>query len=834
MEKNDNTQSKERLKQESIVPTRVRDRTEGLRPLLGLGLVLGLALGLALGLGLRLGIGLGLVLGLGIAKFGLGLGLGLYRGDVDVKKTIELLEQELKTAKEAGDSSKEKEAYANLFNAYREHGRLEDALELCKQQLNTAKEAKDKTQERRAYANFGNIYRSLDNFQKAIEYHKKELETAKELKDTEGEIDAYGNLGTDHHCIGNFQEAIEWHRRELQKADEACDEARRGEANSHLGTDYYSLNDFIEGIERHKIHLQIVQSRGDKNGEGLANGNIGIGYYRLGEFDQAKVYHYTQLSIASKQGNISEVAKAYLNLGRAYRRLYSFNYAYIYDRKGYHLACQLEDKILHGNALYSIGRDWECTGYLDRAVNNYQLSVKLFNEVRDSLEKKNSWKISFRDSNKKAYIALWRTLLKLQKFKEALHAAEQGRAQALVDQLRSRASGEARDKERHHEDEVPSYLSKEGTQTIFLTIESNKIHFWVLGKENVEFRQMKLDVATVLKRSAECVLASSDHQATVGNKNVSLYNLYKMIIEPIKDLLKGEELLIVPDGQLFLVPYNILQQSENEAKYLFESFRIRIVPSLTSLKLISASKNRSRDGVLLVGNPQTYGLEKLQNAEIEVDRIKRLLEKGTQNVVILTKEKATKEKVLEQMKSVALIHIASHANEESGEITLSGEGQDHVLTMSDVQAVKLQARLVVLSCCNTGRGKVTADGVVGIARAFLAAGASCVLVSLCEIRDMITMNFMERFYEYLLGRESQGRPTEALKMTLCYIKSSEPSSTVKYCAPFVLIGDDVPVKFEETATPEIMESPNTSRSFGDRLGNKEETKALIRRSTTPR
>ena len=67
--------------------------------------------------------------------------------------------------------------------------------------------------------------------------------------------------------------------------------------------------------------------------------------------------------------------------------------------------------------------------------------------------------------------------------------------------------------------------------------------------------------------------------------------------------------------------------------------------------------------------------------------------------------------------------------------------------MADVQAVQLRAKLVVLSCCHSGRGTVTAEGVVGIARAFLGAGARSVLVSLWAIDDKATMEFMIRFYE---------------------------------------------------------------------------------------
>ena len=92
----------------------------------------------------------------------------------------------------------------------------------------------------------------------------------------------------------------------------------------------------------------------------------------------------------------------------------------------------------------------------------------------------------------------------------------------------------------------------------------------------------------------------------------------------------------------------------------------------------------------------------------------------------LTGKNATKEQVLSRLNSVSLVHVAAHGSAERGEILLSPnhgssnppEETDCLLTMTDVLNAKLDAKLVVLSCCHSGRGKIKAEGVVGIARAF--------------------------------------------------------------------------------------------------------------------
>ena len=85
--------------------------------------------------------------------------------------------------------------------------------------------------------------------------------------------------------------------------------------------------------------------------------------------------------------------------------------------------------------------------------------------------------------------------------------------------------------------------------------------------------------------------------------------------------------------------------------------------------------------------------------------------------------------------------------------------------MSDVLATNLRARLVVLSCSHSGRGRMLrGEGVVGIARVFLAAGARSVLVILWAIDDEATMMFMKSFYQHLKeGNTASGALHQSMK-----------------------------------------------------------------------
>ena len=113
--------------------------------------------------------------------------------------------------------------------------------------------------------------------------------------------------------------------------------------------------------------------------------------------------------------------------------------------------------------------------------------------------------------------------------------------------------------------------------------------------------------------------------------------------------------------------------------------------------------------------------------------------------------------------------------------------------MKDFMEAGLRARLVVLSCCHSARGEVIAEGVVGIARTFLGAGARSV-VALWTIGDEGTLEFMSFLCDALVKGK---KASEALNQAMKCMREIEKFKEVIYWAPFVLIGDDVNLDFED-------------------------------------
>ena len=126
--------------------------------------------------------------------------------------------------------------------------------------------------------------------------------------------------------------------------------------------------------------------------------------------------------------------------------------------------------------------------------------------------------------------------------------------------------------------------------------------------------------------------------------------------------------------------------------------------------------------------------------------------------------------------------------------------ESFLLTQADITSISMQARLVVLCCCYTGRGKVSSEGVIGIARSFLAAGARTVLSTLWPINDWATIELMKKFYEELF---KETPVCEALRRAKYFFHEHENKKfqSIRMWAPFTIYGEDV--KFEKQEIEEI-------------------------------
>nr|XP_058959654.1 tetratricopeptide repeat protein 28-like [Pocillopora verrucosa] len=754
-----------------------------------------------------------------------------YQGLGQFKTAIEYYQRYLEISKEVGDKAGEGESYRGLGCAYQGLGQFKTAIEYHQRHLEISKEVGDNADEGGSYCNLGCAYQGLGQFKTAIEYHQRHLEITKVVGDKAEERISYGNLSNAYHSLGQFKTAIEYHQRSLEIAKEVGDKAGEGESYGNLGCAYQGLGQFKTAIEYHQRSLEIAKEVGDKAEEGGSYGNLGCAYNRLGQFKTAIEYHQRHLEIAKEVGDKAGEGRSYNNLGSAYRGLGQFKTALKYHQRSLEIAKEVGDKTGEACSLCSLGSIFECQGNLMMAFDCYHSSVQLYEDIRASLQLNDQWKISYRNQHQSAYKGLWRINLNQGQVVKALLAAEKGRAQALRDLMTTKY--QPGDSSTHS-----ASLSWVPLSTVFIAINGPCVYFWVcLSEDNIKMKKVHVNYykyenelkvfiqllnKTALKEigvrdavTIENLPRDSPKEEEVFNdvirvdvrhsQSSALKKLHDIIVTPIADLIEGNELTFVPEGPFCLVPYAALQDSNTS--YLSDSFRIRVLPSLTTLQLIHdcPADFHMKTGALVVGDPcfkhiiyQGGLLVQLPGARKEVEMIGRIL-----NVPLLTGEMATKHEVLKRISSVALVHIAAHGKMETGEVILAPnttrenpqpQEKDYLLTMKDVIEAGLRARLVVLSCCHTARGEVMAEGVVGMARAVLGAGARSVVATLWAIGDEETLEFMSFFYDALAKGK---KASEALNQAMKCMREIEKFKEVFCWAPFVLIGDDVNLDFKE-------------------------------------
>lgn len=295
--------------------------------------------------------------------------------------------------------------------------------------------------------------------------------------------------------------------------------------------------------------------------------------------------------------------------------------------------------------------------------------------------------------------------------------------------------------------------------------------------------------------------------------NSVLQELHKLLIEPIADLLPTDpnaHIIFIPQGELFLVPFPALQ--DTKGKYLIEKHTILTAPAIQVLDLTRQQRQRLQTSPtlkpqtsLVVGNPTMpkvslvpgeppQQLADLPNAKKEAQDIAQLLQ-----TTALTGNQATKAAILQQLPHARFIHLATHGllDDQRGigsaialapnipsSPTNPQQEDSGLLTADEILDLKLNAELVVLSACNTGQGKITGDGVIGLSRSLISAGVPSVIVSLWTVPDAPTAALMTQFYQNL-----QHSPDKAQALRQAMLTTMKNHPEPKDWAAFTLIGE---------------------------------------------
>ena len=769
---------------------------------------------------------------------------GVFDSLGEYETAKEYYKKALAISMEIGDRKGEGVVYCNFGNVLYSLGEYKKAKEYFEKALAIRMEIGDRQGEGVDNGNLGKVFYSLGEYKKAKEYLEKALDISMEIGDRQGEGANYGYLGSVFYSIGEYKKAKEYHEKSLTISMEIGGRKGEGVAYADLGTAFLSLGKYKKAKEYYEKQLAITIEIGERNGEGAGYDNIGSVFYSLGDYQKAKEYHEKALSIRMEIGDRVGETICYHKLGNVYRSLGKYDVAEEYLEKARSISSDVGDTMNEFQILCSFSWLKLSQSKLEDAYSYLCEGIEKYEKLRNSLKGNDQFQISLLEAHGTfPYKMLCRMLCATSNSRDALYVEELGRARVLADSMAGKFSLENHisvnpeswfgienivNKESkcaflyisYYDRDVFLWLLKTNGGIFFrnATVDENTLRaelivdldgvfqksfcsFGVLPKRICEDRSLSETMSISLHDESEAPLRGEETQNT--EKNLQLCST--LLIAPVADVLTEPEIIIVPDRSLHRVPFAALRDQPG-GEYLSETFRLRFVPSLSTLKLIqdSPADYHSQTGALVVGDPKVgevlykgsrLDITPLPCARKEAEMVGRLL-----GVKPLLGEHATKEAVLQAINSVSLIHFAAHGNAERGEICLSPnratinipQEEDYLLTMSDISQVQLRSKLVVLSCCHSGRGEIKQEGVIGIARAFLGSGARSVLVALWAIEDKATEQLMSRFYEHLVSGESA---SESLHQAMKWLRSNGFPKVCQW-APFMLIGDNVTFDFK--------------------------------------
>ena len=714
---------------------------------------------------------------------------------------------------------------AKLASSYRNASMMIPAIQHYKSAIGEARTDRDRLS---AHTSLGNLYQSMGDNGNALEQYKESIQLAEKLSDYISLGWAHGNIGNAYLGLNRKDEAL-YH---LQKSLDLAVEYEQtyqaiGRAYNNLGTAYQSMSDLDKAEEFYDLALSHALYGNDIPGQARVYGNIGNVYMLRKNYDRA-VPHYSEVLTLSNDPSTINTARH--NRGCAYydwaTSLYRKN-ALVnsagpnYECTIHHAKCDkdecLRDLPHKAKELYREGS------------KDLQEVVKFHEERLEHIKgsaKGLTLSVSLFELNSRTFHRLQDCLVSLHQYEEALVVAEQSRARTLGELLLKRKGEEAAFSSPLSYGEIEFILKSHECPLLYFSYTGARLICWLFLPHigGVDMKSFEIPLAedqfngksfnhflryslteNLVERSFEMYQAI---RYSDEGPDSEVQALYRLVGKPTLKILRenghssdSQKVTTISDSYTSLLPLTCLFDGDSKS-FLGDSFFFNKIPSLMTMGVINKSPDikvdlggDSRD-FCIVGDPnippfyhkgELWSLGRLPHARKEAEWVAHAL-----NTTPVLGDQATKSSLLIRLMNAKVVHIATHGSASTGFLAfssyfvhanerLAGRNQVHgtnvLLYPEDIEKLTFSPQhpaLVVLSSCNSGRGVLKADGIQGMARAFILAGAQSVLTTLWKVPDESASVFMQFFYQYLLDEmKSSLALQKAILSIRCFAKYSQ-------------------------------------------------------------
>ncbi|ASC69707.1 Tetratricopeptide repeat domain protein [Halomicronema hongdechloris C2206] len=662
-------------------------------------------------------------------------------------------------------------------------GDYPDAIASAQQGLPLAASRSDAMLQAQLLGNLGIAYQSLGRLADAVTTYRQTLALMREHDHRVGQAQTLSLLGNTYEAMGDYEAAWQAQAAGLSQL----------ESLHHPGLEAMirlNLSGLATLQQRYGVALAYAQDSialsreaGDLATSAHGFNNLGVIYHRLGDWQRAQSFYRQGLDLARQTQDVKLQAEVLTNLGVMAEDQQALGQALDYHRRSVAIARSLAAPRLLAASLNNLAHAQLAQGATTTAEQSLREAIQHLTALRQGLE--DTANIAVFNTQIYTYTLLMQVLVAQGRYGAALEASEQGRARALMDLLAPQAQASIdletiQQTARDLNATLVEYALVPADNFIFQGHQrapATHLYIWVVSPQgNITFHQQGLDTATLSlpttveqgraamgargrNRSIQIVPTSSEAS------NVYLQELHQVLIAPIRAHLPSDpeqRVVFIPQEVLFYVPFAALQDSDGQ--YLIEHHTLLTAPAIHLLAATPTQPTDAQAATVVAGNPvmptmpetsesPAQPLPPLPGAEQEAMAVAELLKTRPWLGV-----QATETALVPAMLDASIIHLATHGLLDYVERTSTGiplpgaialapsETEDGLLTARELASLPLQADLVVLSACDTGLGEVTGDGIVGLSRSLIVAGARSAVVSLWAVPDTPTAQLMIHFY----------------------------------------------------------------------------------------
>ena len=742
----------------------------------------------------------------------------------NASKMVDAIQEYKLAIKEARTGKDELAANTSLGNVYQSLGENTTALAHYERSVELAEKLCDHISLGWAHGNMGNAYLGLFQKDKALYHLQKSMELTIKYEPTPQAIGrTYNNLGTAHQSLGNLEKAQDYYDRALGQAVYGNDKPGQARVYGNMGNVLMLRKKYGEAAPK---YAEVLLLSTDRSTLSTAHHNRGCAYYEWAEHMMAAMYDQQEpkvVSVSTKEDGKENEEQDEELVSAKPLKVYIHGLDFSNDcsvrphkatddiQNYYRLACKDLSEVVeyHEGHLESI----------KGSSRGLTLSVSLF------------------ETNSRTFHRYQDCLVNLGDCTKALSVAEQSRARTLGELMLKRRSWHlqypltspmpydqvlATVQRSEHPVLYLSYTGARLLGWVFVSREDDpKMNMFEVPLKDDQFDGKSFDYHLRYSLTEALVEGSLEMYHEVGSydevTSSPAQELYSLIASPLLLILNkcgaqnAKKLVIISDSYTALIPYSGLHDLKTDT-FLGDHFSFQLMPSLLTMSLLDQLPDTNivhlpmdPHDMCIVGNPnipqfkyknEVWNLGKLPHAKREAQSVARILK-----TTPILDAQATKSAVLMRIFNAKVIHLATHGSASAGFLAFGmmvprlnklPDAEGVLLYPEEVEKLNICPALVVLSSCDSGRGTFKADGIQGMARAFILAGSQAVLTTLWRVPDESAAIFMQFFYQYMMdGLES----TRALQKAILSIRCFSKYSQFIHWSGYQLTGRDISFRY---------------------------------------